>query len=179
MPAAFAMIRRLFVEGAVVVIENEMLAFIADDVRDALKVSFMFRDDEGARVESQHHSGGINVAALIVVAPGILSGRHSDVRRVSALTILRPVSARDEDRVERVIQACCITVTTRDSEKLRQTIINRLQDFCARRFHGKHTRATRRSSEDWKIISGNLSCASDESLVNIALRAGRWQRLAE
>ena len=80
MAATLAVIGSPFVERAVVVVKHQMLAFVADDVRDALEISLMFGDDESAGVQSQYHSGSRDVAALIVVAPGVLACPDSYVR---------------------------------------------------------------------------------------------------
>src|SRR5437764_8089552 len=101
-----------------------MLAFVAHDIRNASEISFMFRDDKGTRVEGHDHPGGIDIAALIVVAACVLSSRDSYVRRIIALTVLNPVCARYKNRVIRVIQSRCVPVTTGDVEKLCKTIVN-------------------------------------------------------
>src|SRR6476646_4284419 len=79
MAAAFTVVGGFFVERAVVVEEDQMLAFVADYVRDARKVSLMFGENEGAWVERQHHAGGIDEPALIIGATSILTGGHGDI----------------------------------------------------------------------------------------------------
>jgi hypothetical protein len=46
MPAAFAVVGGLVIQLSVVVIENQMLAFVADDFRYALKIFRVFADEK-------------------------------------------------------------------------------------------------------------------------------------
>ncbi|PYS46181.1 MAG: hypothetical protein DMF68_19885 [Acidobacteria bacterium] len=116
MPAALAVVRSLFIKRAVVVVKDQMLAFVADHIRYAPEISFVLRNDEGAGVERHDHSSSVDVAALIVVASGVLARRNSYVWRIVALAILCSVCAGDEDCVVRVVQTVRIAVTMRDIE---------------------------------------------------------------
>src|ERR1044071_49693 len=116
MRAAFAVVCRSAVERAVVVVEDEMLSFVAHDVGDALQIPVMLGDDKNTVGELHYHPGGVNVAALIVHAPRILVCGDGDVRRVSAAAIFRPVGARDKDRVVRMSQPCPVSMTAGDVE---------------------------------------------------------------
>src|SRR3954468_18607505 len=77
-PAA-AVVGRLRVEPAVVVVEHYVLALVARDVRDAAEVALVLRDEERARLHREHHPRRIHVAALVVDAPGVLRRSYRNV----------------------------------------------------------------------------------------------------
>src|SRR2546423_15343826 len=104
MTAAATVIHCLLKERTVVVVEHKMFAFVTYDVRNALEIAIVFGYNERAWVESQHHSCGIDEAALIVIASGVLPCRHSNVRRIISLRIAQAVCARYENRVIGIIK---------------------------------------------------------------------------
>ena len=65
MTAAFAVIGGFGPAFSVVVIEHNVLAFVADDVRDASKFLCVLGEDKRAWLKRNHHSGGVNKAARI------------------------------------------------------------------------------------------------------------------
>src|SRR5215213_8277893 len=132
----------------------------------------MLCDDKSARVESHHHACRINVAALVIAAPGVLSCRNGYVRRVSSLAVLCPVCARNKNCVAGIIQPCPVSVTASHTEKLRQTIINRAQHFGLRRYPRKDIRAVRSSDKNRESVSCDLPRTRDEALLYIPLCAG-------
>src|SRR5919108_500356 len=82
--AAAAVVGGLLVEASVVVVEDDVLALVARDVRDALEVALVLGDEEGALLRREHHPGGVDVAALVVDAAGVLGRAQRDVGRVGA-----------------------------------------------------------------------------------------------
>src|SRR5207253_5335461 len=143
-------------EGAVVIVEHQMLAFVSHDVCDALPVAVVLGDEKSARIESQNHSSSIDKAALIVAASGILPGRDGHVRRIIALAIFHAVGAPYEDRIVGIVQAARIAMATRNLEKLREAVVNSAQDFRARSSACKHTYAARSSGHDRESVSRHL-----------------------
>ena len=177
MAAAATVVCRLLVQPAVVVIEDEMLAFVAHDVGDAAEISLVFGDDKGARLISQDHPGSINVAALVVNAPGILQGRDGDVRRICALVISGPIRARDENCVGGIICPRTITPAARDGEEFRKAVVNGSHHIRIRHRPGKDLDALRCPYRIIETVAGNLLRARDETRVGAALRAGRAARI--
>lgn len=116
MRATATVIGGSLIKSAVVVVKNQMLAFVADDVCDAPEIPVVLGDDKGAGVIGQHHSGGVDKAALVVAATGVLARADRHIRRIVAARIFRPVSPRDEDSVGRMSEARSIAVAAGDVE---------------------------------------------------------------
>src|SRR5215831_6515034 len=111
MPAAFTVIGGLFVKRAVVVIENDVLALVADHVRDAGEVPLMCGEHKCRRVECQHHPGRVDISTLVIVATGILTSGYSDIRRVLPGAVFGPIRAGDKDSVIAEAQPVLVAVT--------------------------------------------------------------------
>ena len=80
MTAAAAMIGCPFIKGAIVVIENDVLAFVSHHISNPAEIAAMLGYYESAGIERQHHSRRVNETALIVVRARVLSCRQSYVR---------------------------------------------------------------------------------------------------
>src|SRR5215831_18684986 len=113
MAAALAVIGGLFVKRAVVVIQDYVLALVADYIRDAREVSLMFGEHKCRRVEGQHHAGGVNVSTLVIVSTSILTSRYSDIRRVLSGAIFGTIRTGDKDSVIAEAQPVLVAVTSR------------------------------------------------------------------
>ncbi len=68
MSAAFAVVGGLVVKPAVVLVKNEMLAFITNHIGYAPEIFRMFGDDKSAGLVSQNHSRRVNKTALVINA---------------------------------------------------------------------------------------------------------------
>src|SRR5512132_281852 len=132
MAAAATVVCGTLVETTVVVVKNEVLAFISDDVRNPPPVALVFGDDESCRIEREDHSRRINITTLIVTAAGVLSGGDSNVRGVLSRTVFAAIGPRDKDSVVAIVQAIAISVTLSHSEELCESAIDRVENFTAR-----------------------------------------------
>src|SRR5215213_9832062 len=142
--AAAAVVGRLRVESAVVVVEDYVLALVARDVRDAREVAVVLGDEERGGLHRQHHARGVDVAALVVDAPRVLRRADCNVGRVRARRVARAVGAANEDRVVRVVRARVVAVSARDREQLRETRVDGVERLRVRTPHGDDARAARR-----------------------------------
>lgn len=167
MTATLTVVSGRLVAGAVVVVKHQVLAFVAHDIADALPISFVLGDDEGARLKGENHSSSVDEAALIVDASGILRGGQGDVRRVCAAAVFGSVSARDEDSVVAVIETCAVAVTASDGEELCEAVINGAQHLRAGACPSQHMHPARRLARHRKGIFGDSFGACDESAVSI------------
>src|SRR5690348_6210383 len=102
--AAFAVVLGREESPAVVVVKDDMLAFVSDDVADSVEVFGMFSNKKRSGSERSNHSRGVNITALVVERTRILGSSHSDIRRIPALSIFEPIGLRYEDGVIRVMQ---------------------------------------------------------------------------
>jgi len=71
-PAALAMVGRLRIPPAIVVVKHEVLALKPHDIRNAVHVLRMFGYHESHRVERDHHTCRIDISALVIIRSGIL-----------------------------------------------------------------------------------------------------------
>src|ERR1700730_3484211 len=109
MRAALAVICGLFVEAAVVVVEDQVFALITDDVGDTRQIAIVLSDDESRGIKCHYHSSRKDVTTLIVIAAGILSRGQRDVRRILPMTVGSPICLRNENRV--IVEAKMIVVS--------------------------------------------------------------------
>src|SRR5918998_2073276 len=70
--AAARVVAGLAVEALIVVVEDEVLSLVVHDVGDAAEVALVLGDDEGHRAERGDDAGGVNVAAFVIDAAGVL-----------------------------------------------------------------------------------------------------------
>lgn len=125
MSAAAAVIGRLLVPGTVVVIQDQVFALVSDNVRYSLQVAGVFGDHECGRAVRYDHSGGVDVAALVVCRAGVLSRSDGDVRRIISGAVFIAIRLRDKYRVIRVIQITCVAVLAGDGEKIGEPAVDR------------------------------------------------------
>ena len=78
--AALAVIGCSFVKCAVVVVEDQVLAFITNHVGNSSEVVIVFRDDESRRAKRHYHSRSENVTTLIVISTSVLGRGQRDIR---------------------------------------------------------------------------------------------------
>ena len=79
MPAALTVVGGFVIKPSVIVIKDEVLAFIAHDIGNTLKIFGVFGENKCARIICQTHSRRVNKAALVINASGILRRADSDV----------------------------------------------------------------------------------------------------
>jgi hypothetical protein len=168
MAAAATVVCGTLVETTVVVVKNEVLAFISDDVRNPLPVALVFGDDESCRVEREDHSRRINITTLIVTAAGVLSGGDSNVRGVLSRTVFAAIGPRDKDSVVAIVQAIAISVTLSHSEELCESAIDRVENFTARCSQSNHSYTVGCRRDDAKAVTSNLLSTRDETRIDAA-----------
>ena len=105
MTAALAVVCCAVKESAVVVVENKMLAFVANDIWNSRKFFRMNRDYNCAGMKRYDHTSCINRAAFVVFASGILVCCNCQIGRVFAGLICEPVRFRDVNQIVLVLQA--------------------------------------------------------------------------
>ena len=103
MPAAFAVVGCFRVTLAVVVVQHEVLAFVANDLGNASEFFSMLRDKKRTRIQCYDHPRRINVATFVVNRTHILCRANSDIRRIVSVDVLRAVCIGDVNRVIRII----------------------------------------------------------------------------
>jgi len=172
MSAAATVIARRLEARRVVVVEHKMFAFKAHGIAHTTPVLIVLRDHKRARLQRDYYPRRVNVTALIVTAASILRRANSDVGRVSALTILRAVGARDKDRVIGMVRAGAVIVFARDGEKLRESFVNRTQSFGVRTRNRQDARAARRHGLILESIAADVfrSAEHTPARVRAALR---------
>jgi hypothetical protein len=156
MPTAPTVVCGSFIERPVIVVENEMLAFEANHIRDASEVSVVFGDYESTGIEREYHSRRIDETTLIIIGAGILLCRDCNVRRVLALTVLYAIGAPDEDCVVGKSHSVVITMTLGDGKEIRKSAINRIKKISARHCPRKYCNAFRCGRDYRKPVAGDL-----------------------
>ena len=124
MAAAAAVIHGRRITLPVIVIEDQVLALVSNDIRDAFQLLCVFGDQKGARVVADDHSGRVNETTLIVDRTRILGCTDGDVRRISAFAILGPISTCYVDRIIGIIQASAVTVLVRENKEVSEAFID-------------------------------------------------------
>jgi len=56
-----------------------MLAFVADNVRNAIEIFGVLGYDESRRSEVDHHSRRVNISALVIDRAGVLRGSNGNI----------------------------------------------------------------------------------------------------
>lgn len=146
----------LVITPPVIVIKNEMLAFVAHDFSDALEISRVLGDDESTRIVRNYHSGGVDITALIVNRSGILSGSDGDVRRILPVAILRPVGSGNVNRIIGIIKTFLVIVSSGEREKVCQPVVYRGERSRVRAIDGINLRAARRRCRYAENVAGNF-----------------------
>lgn len=165
MPAAAAVVGGFIITPAVVVIENQMLALVADGFGNAPEIRRMFGDQKSVRIIAENHSRRVDESALIVNASGILPGIDGDVGRIAPFTVARPVGPADKDRVIGIVQFSRISVFSRDGEQFAQTGIDRVEHLRARPLYRINARAFRRLRKITEAVARNLLRLTDDRPV--------------
>lgn len=152
---AEVMIGCLVITATVVVIQNQMLAFVAHDFGNALEIFSMFGNDKRTRLVGNDHSGGIYITALIVDRSSVLRRADRDVRRIPAVAVLRPVGAGDINCVIRIIKSSPVIILCGKHEKIGQSAVNRGKRLRVRAIDRVNVRSARRGRGNAENVAGN------------------------
>ena len=156
--AAFAVVLGGKETPAVVVIEDDMLAFESDDVADAVEVFSMFRNEESTRSKGNDHSRGINIAAFVVYRAGVLSRPDSYIRGIFALGIFQSIGLGNKDRVVGIIEIFPIAVLSGNGKEVVKPGVDRRQHCRVGLVDGKNSRSFWSLGRKSEAIATDLFC---------------------
>src|SRR5689334_14483808 len=124
MSTASAVVSGFRIPASVIVIEDQMLAFVSDDIGYTIEILCVLRDHEGHRTERHDHSRSVNKSTLIILRSGVLSRSNSDIRRVLPGAITIAVCISNENGICGVVQIPRVPVLASDCKKIRQSLID-------------------------------------------------------
>jgi hypothetical protein len=82
-----------------------MFALVPDHIGDTVEISCMLGDDECGRLVRDHHTGGVDISALVENCSGVLGCPDRYVWRVLADSVLCAISTADVNCVITIIKA--------------------------------------------------------------------------
>jgi hypothetical protein len=168
-----AVVGGLFVKRPVIVVKNEVLALKANYIRDPPKVSIVFSNYEGTRIEGEDHTSRIDETTLIIIAARVLLRGHGDVWRVLASAVFCSISAPDEDRVVVKFHSVAIAVPLRNGKQIDKSAINGIKEINAGLCPRQHGNAAWGGSDNWEFVSRNLLGPRYQGRICLSVGTGR------
>ena len=162
MAAAFAVVLSREEALAVVVIEDDVLAFVPDDVADAVEIFCVFGYQKSSRRKRSDQPGGVDIAAFVIYGTRVLGGSDRDIGRILAIDVLETIGLCDEDRVVSVIEVSTITVLTGDGKEVRQAVIDSRKHRRIWRINSIDSRSFGRFADYGKVIAAYAFGLADQ-----------------